>query len=438
MPGVLPVINRRAVEYTIMTALALQCEIPDASKFDRKNYPYPDLPKGYQISQYDLPFSREGWIDVEVDDEFLRVGMERVHLEEDTGKLTHIAGGSLIDFNRSGVPLMEIVSKPDMRAPAEARAYLQKLRAILRTLKVSTGNMEEGSFRCDANVSLRPIGSSEYGAKVEVKNMNSFRSVQRALEFEVARQTAALDRGERVVQETRGWVEDRGVTVSQRSKEFAHDYRYFPEPDLPPVFVSREWVTELRAALPELPDARRERFTAQDDLSRYAAAQLTSSRTTADFFEETVTLFPERGGELPTKVSNWIQSELFRLQKTGGDGDGESTGGMTPSRLVELIKLVDSKTISVGAARQVFEYVYRTGQEPKTVVQELGLAQVSDSAELERMVDEVLASQPQAAADYRAGKAGAINFLAGQVMKASRGKANPNLARELIERRLTN
>jgi aspartyl-tRNA(Asn)/glutamyl-tRNA(Gln) amidotransferase subunit B len=431
MPGVLPVINRRAVESTIMTALALNCRIPEASKFDRKNYPYPDLPKGYQISQYDLPFSKDGWIDVETDGTTARIGMERVHLEEDTAKMTHTAGGSLIDFNRSGVPLMEIVSKPDLRSPAQARAYLQKLRGILRTLGVSTGNMEEGSFRCDANVSLRPLGWSEFDAKVEVKNMNSFRSVQRALEFEVARQTELLERGERIVQETRGWVEDRGVTVSQRSKEFAHDYRYFPEPDLPPVFVSREWVTELRAGLPELPDARRERFVQQYGLGRYDAAQLTAARATADFFEQTVRLHPE-----PKKVSNWIQSAMFRPQKAGDEEDGETTGGLTPERLAELMKLVDANTISVAAGRQAFERVYRTGREPTAVVEELELAQVSDTSALERMVDEVLAAQPQAVADYRAGKTGAVNFLAGQVMKASRGKANPNLVRELIEQRL--
>jgi aspartyl-tRNA(Asn)/glutamyl-tRNA(Gln) amidotransferase subunit B len=432
MPGTLPVINKRAVEATILTALALNCQIPEASKFDRKNYPYPDLPKGYQISQYDLPFSREGWVDVELDGQVSRIGMERVHLEEDTAKLTHVPGGSLIDFNRSGVPLMEIVSKPDLRSPPEARAYLQKLRGLLRTLEVSTGNMEEGSFRCDANISLRPVGSSEYGAKVEVKNMNSFRSVQRALEFEIERQTELVRRGERVAQETRGWVEERGVTVSQRSKEFAHDYRYFPEPDLPPVFVSREWVSALQASLPELPDARRERFVAQYGLSRYDAVQLSSARSIAEFFEEAVRLYPE-----PKKVSNWIQSELFRLQKGGSDEAGEQLGGLSAQRFVDLVRLVDQGIISVAAGRQVLEVVYRSGGEPAAIVEELGLAQVSDSSALDRMVEEVLATQPQAVVDFRAGKAGAVNFLAGQVMKASRGRANPNVVRELIERKLS-
>jgi aspartyl-tRNA(Asn)/glutamyl-tRNA(Gln) amidotransferase subunit B len=432
MPGTLPVINRRAVEYTIMTALALQCAIPEASKFDRKNYPYPDLPKGYQISQYDLPFSRDGWVDVETADGIVRAGTERVHLEEDTAKLTHVSGGSLVDFNRAGVPLMEIVSRPDLRSPEQARAYLQKLRGILRSLGVSSGNMEEGSFRCDANISLRPVGSVELGPKVEIKNMNSFRSVQRALEFEVIRQTRALEQGDRIVQETRGWDDDRGITVSQRSKELAHDYRYFPEPDLPPVFVAREWVAEIQARLPELPDARRDRFTAEYGLSRYDAAQLSAARETADFFEQTVRLYPQ-----PKEVSNVIQSTLFRLQKSGDeDLEGQGTGGMTPDRLAALLQLVERGVISKGSGRQVFEEVYRGGSEPAAVIERLGLGQVSDTGELDRFVDEVLAAQPRAVADYRAGKSGAVNFLAGQVMKLSRGKANPNLVRELIETRL--
>jgi aspartyl-tRNA(Asn)/glutamyl-tRNA(Gln) amidotransferase subunit B len=431
MPGTLPVINQRALEYTILTALALNCDIPRASKFDRKNYPYPDLPKGYQISQYDLPFSRDGWIDVEVEGVTTRVGMERVHLEEDTAKLTHTIGGSLVDFNRSGVPLMEIVSKPDLRSPAEARAYLQKLRAILRTLGVSTGNMEEGSFRCDANISLRPRGSNELGAKVEVKNMNSFRSVQRALEFEVGRQTGQLERGERIAQETRGWIEDRSITVLQRSKEFAHDYRYFPEPDLPPIFIEREWIAQLKASLPELPDARRDRFMADYALSRYDAVQLTNARATADFFEQSVKLHPN-----PKEVCNWIQNELFRLQTAAGELDGESTGHMTPERLAAIIKMVDQKTISRAVGKQLFESVYREGGEPASLVNQLGLAQVTDDREVERLVAEVLAANPAAVADYQAGKASAVNFLAGQVMKVSRGRASPTLARELIERQL--
>jgi len=435
MPGVLPVINRRAVELTIMTGLALNCEIPEASKFDRKNYPYPDLVKGYQISQYDLPFCTEGWIDVEVDGQVRRVGMERVHLEEDTARLVHGTdssgtASSFADMNRSGVPLMEIVSKPDMRSPAEARAYLQKLRAILRTLKVSTGNMEEGSFRCDANISLRPFGAREYGTKAEVKNMNSFRSVFRALEYEIQRQTEVLSRGERVIQETRGWVDDRGITVSQRSKEQAHDYRYFPEPDLPPVFVARTWVDEIRAKLPELPDARRDRYVSQHGLTPYLASQLTASAEVGDLFERTLALYPD-----PRKVGNWIQTELFRVQKESGDEEPVAALP-SPEHLAELLQLIDKGTISQSAAKQVFEEMYRTGQAPTDVVQALGLTQVSDADELIRIVDEVIAANPKPVEDYRSGKVSAAGRLVGEVMKATRGRANPAVVNELVRTRL--
>ena len=435
MPGVLPVVNRRAVELTLMTGLALNCDIPEASKFDRKNYPYPDLMKGYQISQYDLPFCRDGWIDVEVDGQTRRVGMERVHLEEDTARLVHgtdAAGKacSLVDVNRSGVPLMEIVSKPDLRSPTEARAYLQKLRAILRTLGVSTGNMEEGSFRCDANISLRPVGSTELGTKTEVKNMNSFRAVQRALEFEIARQTRLLGEGGRVVQETRGWVEDRGVTVSQRSKEQAHDYRYFPEPDLPPLFVQGAWVDELERSLPELPDARRERYVAEHGLTRYLAGQLTASAEVADLFERTVQLYPD-----PKRIGNWIQTELFRLQKETGD---EEAGGTVPApeHLAELLRLLDAGTIGGSAAKQVFEEMYRTGSAPAAIVEWRGLTQVSDANALSKVVAEVITSNPKPVADYRAGKTAALGRLIGEVMKATRGRANSSVASELLRREI--
>jgi aspartyl-tRNA(Asn)/glutamyl-tRNA(Gln) amidotransferase subunit B len=435
MPGTLPVINKRAVELVLMTGLALNCEIPEASKFDRKNYPYPDLMKGYQISQYDLPFTQNGWIDVEVDGEIRRIGMERVHLEEDTARLVHGTdsegnAASFIDVNRSGVPLMEIVSKPDIRSAAEARAYLQKLRSIVRALGVSTGNMDEGSFRCDANISLRPVGSTEFGTKTEVKNMNSFRAVFRAIEFEIQRQTEILNRGERVVQETRGWVDDRGITVSQRSKEQAHDYRYFPEPDLPPLFVSRAWVSELQARLPELPDARRERYIAEHGLTPYLAGQLTATAEVGDFFERTLTLYPD-----PRKVGNWIQTELFRLQKEAGDEDG---GGKLPApeHLADLIKLVDAGTINQTAAKQVFEEMYRTDRAPSEIVEVLGLTQVSDADELTRIVDEVIAANPKPVADYKGGKPTAAGRLVGEVMKATRGRANPGVVNQLMRERL--
>lgn len=435
MPGVLPVINKRAVELTLMTGLALNCEIPEASKFDRKNYPYPDLMKGYQISQYDLPFTKNGWIDIEVDGQTRRIGIERIHLEEDTARLVHGTDSSgrpasFVDVNRSGVPLMEIVSKPDLRTPAEARAYLQKLRAILRALGVSTGNMEEGSFRCDANISLRPVGSTAFGTKAEIKNMNSFRSVYRALDFEIRRQTEVLASGGRVVQETRGWVDDRGVTVSQRSKEQAHDYRYFPEPDLPPLFVTRTWVEELRARLPELPDARRERYVAEYGLTPYLAGQLTASAEVGELFERTLALYPE-----PKKVGNWIQTELFRLQKEAGDEDG-AVKVPAPEHLAELLRLVDAGTINQTAAKQVFEEMFRSGRAPAEVVQALGLTQVSDADALGRIVDEVIAANPRPVADYKSGKTSAAGRLVGEVMKATRGRANPAVVIELVRARL--
>jgi aspartyl-tRNA(Asn)/glutamyl-tRNA(Gln) amidotransferase subunit B len=431
----LPVINKRAVELTIMTGLALNCEIPEASKFDRKNYPSPDLVKGYQISQSDPPFCKEGWIDVEVDGQVRRIGMERVHLEEDTARLVHGNDSeghpaSFADMNRSGVPLMEIVSKPDMRSPAEARAYLQKLRSIVRALGASTGNMDEGSFRSDANVSIRPVGSTEYGTKAEVKNMNSFRAVYLAVAYEIARQSEVLERGERVVQETRGWLDDRGITVSQRSKEQAHDYRYFPEPDLPPVFVATEWVDQIRASLPELPDARRERYIAEHGLTPYLAGQLTASAEIGELFERTLALYPD-----PRKVGNWIQTELFRLQKEAGDEEG--AGALpSPEHLADLIKLVDAGTINQTAAKQVFEEMYRSGRAPAEVVESLGLTQVSDADELTRIVDEVIAANPKPVEDYKGGKVSAAGRLVGEVMKATRGRANPGVVKDVLFARL--
>jgi aspartyl-tRNA(Asn)/glutamyl-tRNA(Gln) amidotransferase subunit B len=422
MPGVLPVMNRVAVEYTLLTGLALNADIPEATKFDRKNYPYPDLVKGYQISQYDLPLVKGGWLEISSDGSGTRrIELERVHLEEDTGKLTHVAGGSLVDFNRSGVPLMEMVSKPEIRSPGEARAYLLKLRAILRTLGVSDADMEKGQLRCDVNVSLRPVGEARLGTKVEVKNLNSFRSVQRALEFEIARQTELLERGEAIQQETRGWVDDRGVTVSQRSKEEAHDYRYFPEPDLPPVFVERAWLEDLRRRLPELPGARRARYMEAFGLGDYDAELLSTDLWAARLFEQTAT-----AGADPKKAANWIQNDVARLRT-----DGEPS--LSPNNLAELIRLVDQGVIGISTARQLLATVCETGKAPRVLVDELGLAQVSDSSALEAAVRAAIDANPAAVADYRSGKATAINFLKGQVMKTTRGKANPATAEELLK-----
>jgi aspartyl-tRNA(Asn)/glutamyl-tRNA(Gln) amidotransferase subunit B len=426
MPGVLPAINRVAVEYTLLTGLAINADIPEATKFDRKNYPYPDLVKGYQISQYDLPLVKGGWVEVTTGTETRRIQLERVHLEEDTGKLTHVPGGSLVDFNRSGVPLMEMVTRPDLRSPAEARAYLHKLRAILRALGVSDADMEKGQLRCDVNVSLRPVGETRLGTKVEVKNLNSFRSVQRSLDYEIARQTAALERGEPILQETRGWLEERGVTVTQRSKEEAHDYRYFPEPDLPPLFVERAWLARLSERLPELPDQRRARYMESFGLGAYDAEALSTDQWAARLFEETV-----KAGADAKKAANWIQNDVARLHGEAADGHA-----LEPNHLAELIRLVDNGVIGISAARQLLPDVYATSTSPRALVEERGLAQVSDSAELEQAVREVLNANPAAVADYRAGKVSAINFLKGQVMKATRGKANPGVAEDLLHRLL--
>ncbi|MGH2351550.1 MAG: Asp-tRNA(Asn)/Glu-tRNA(Gln) amidotransferase subunit GatB [Chloroflexota bacterium] len=439
MPGVLPVMNEKAVEYTILTALALHCEISEFSKFDRKNYNYPDLMKGYQISQYDLPLSRNGWLEIPDPadaDQTRRIGITRVHLEEDTANLKHMRDAtgetySLMDVNRSGVPLMEIVGEPDIRSPEEAGAYLRALRAILRSIGVSTANMEEGAFRCDANVSLRPRGSQAYGAKVEVKNMNSFRAVVRALAFEIERQKQVLTEGGRIVQETRGWVEEKGITVTQRSKEEAHDYRYFPEPDLPPLFLDRGWVESIRARLPELPEPKRRRLMAEYGLSADDAATLATSRPLADFYEQTVQL-----GASPKAAANWMLRDVLRLLNTSGQEIEASK--LTPAHLAGLITLIDSGRLSVRSAPEVLEETFRSGTAPEQVVQEKGLAQVSKASELEAVIDRVIVADAnqKAIADYRAGKEAALKFLMGAVMKETRGRAKPDVVTQLLKRKL--
>jgi aspartyl-tRNA(Asn)/glutamyl-tRNA(Gln) amidotransferase subunit B len=429
MPGTLPVTNQKAVEYTIMTALALNCTIAEVSVFSRKNYFYPDLPKGYQISQYDLPLSRDGWLEIEVDGKTKRIGIERVHLEEDTAKLVHVGGHSLVDFNRAGVPLMEIVSRPDIRTPEEARQYLTKLRTILRYLGVNSGNMEEGAMRCEANISLRPVGGKELGTKVEIKNLNSFRSVKMALEYEIERQRKILEAGGTIEQETMGWDEARGVTVVQRTKEYAHDYRYFPEPDLPPLVLSREWVEEIKAKLPELPDAKRDRFVEQYGLSRYDASVLTAERAVADYFEAYVRAYPDA-----KTVANWITGELFRLLKAA-DIEIEAVK-ITPDALAELLTLVEKGTISIRIAKDVFAEIFETGRPATEIVEERGLAQISDVEELSRIVEQVIAENPGPVEEYLRGKEPVLRFLVGQVMKATRGRANPRLVNELFREKL--
>ena len=442
MPGVLPVINKQAVEFVIKTGLALGCTIAKYTKFDRKNYPYPDLMKGYQISQYDEPIATSGSLMVQSDGHERIVGITRVHLEEDVAKLlhrkeTHGEGYSLLDINRSGVPLMEIVGEPDLRSPGEARSYLTRVRSILRYIGVSTANMEEGSFRCDANISIRPEGSNELGPKVEVKNMNSFRSVYRALEYETERQVRAVQEGERISQETRGWVEGRGVTVSQRSKEYASDYRYFPEPDLPPAVIAPEWVEEMEAGLPELPQAREARFVEEYGLPQYDASLLTSSRDTADYFEKVIELSPLAGRPqqaLAKSVSNWMLGELSRLLNLKGTDITDLK--MRPQHLKELLELIDAGTMSSNMAKSVFEEMFTTGRPPRQIAEEGGMVQISDADTIRIAVETAIAENPQPVDDYLKGKETAMRFLVGQVMKATSGKANPRLVDELLKDKL--
>jgi len=435
LPGSLPVINRRAVEATIRTALALNCEIPEFSKFDRKNYFYPDLPKGYQISQYDLPFSRHGHLEFDVKGEMRRCGITRVHLEEDTGKLVHEgaidqAQASLVNFNRAGVPLMEIVSEPDLRSADEAREYVMRLRAILQYIGVNNGDMESGQLRCDANVSLRPVGATELGTKVEIKNMNSFRAIHRAIEYEIGRQTEVLEAGGRLVQETRGWNDTRGLTVSQRTKEFAEDYRYFPEPDLPPLEVSREWVAEIRSSLPELPAARRERFVTGYGLTPYDASLLTSSQPMAEFFEETVRL-----GTPAKAAANWMLGDFSRL--LNAEHTEIEQASVKPTHLQQLIALVESGVISGKMAKQTFEAMYRAPDPGPALAALRGSTQISGDAELEGIVAQVIGENAKSVADFKAGKQQALKFLIGQGMKISKGRANPQRLEALLKEKIT-
>jgi aspartyl-tRNA(Asn)/glutamyl-tRNA(Gln) amidotransferase subunit B len=437
MPGVLPVINKQAVEFTIMTALALNCPVAELTRFARKNYPYPDLMKGYQISQSDMHISRQGRMAIEVDGRRRVIGINHIHLEEDVAKLLHRSAGgedySLVDVNRSGVPLMEIVSEPDMRSPEEARQYLVKLRSILQYLGVSTGNMEEGSFRCDANISIRPVGAAELGPKVEVKNLNSFKAVFMAMEYEAQRQRQAAAGGKRLVQETRGWSEPQGKTVPQRSKEYAHDYRYFPEPDLPPVAIGRDWVEEVRQKLPELPEARRDRFIKEYGLPEYDAALLTGSRAMADYFEDLVKVDEQ---VKPKAISNWLIGETSRIINENNITIELFRNKVSPQKFVELMRLNSEGAISTATSKSMLLDMYETGKEPQIIIKERGLSQISDTSELEKIVAEVINSNVQPVADYRAGKETILKFLVGQVMKATGGRANPQLVTDMLKKKL--
>jgi aspartyl-tRNA(Asn)/glutamyl-tRNA(Gln) amidotransferase subunit B len=431
LPGSLPVLNKKVVEYTLRMALATGCRIAPVSLFARKNYFYPDLPKNYQISQYELPLAEAGAVEIETGGTIKRVGLTRIHMEEDAGKLIHdeIQPVSYVDYNRTGVPLIEIVSEPDLRTPEEAGEYLRRLREMLRYLGICDGNMEEGSFRCDANISLRPPGETRLGTKIELKNMNSFRHVEKALEFEIRRQQAVLEDGGRLVQETRLWDAARGTTQTMRGKEEAHDYRYFPDPDLVPIAVEAEWIEEIRRNLPELPEVRRQRFARQYDLSESDAEALTSSKSLADFFEATVLNHPH-----PKTVANWIMVELTRELKRD-DREIEACP-VQPGQLAALLDLIQTAVISGKIAKTVFEEMYRTGEEPRTIIDRKGLVQVTDSGAIGQVIEEVLSAHPTQAADYRSGKTKVFGFFVGEVMKKTRGQANPKLVNELLKEKL--
>ncbi|MGE5590727.1 MAG: Asp-tRNA(Asn)/Glu-tRNA(Gln) amidotransferase subunit GatB [Bacillota bacterium] len=438
LPGALPVLNQQALDYAVRAALALNCQIAGYSKFDRKNYFYPDLPKAYQISQYDLPLAEHGYVDFVFNGEPRRVRIRRIHLEEDAGKLLHSEDGglssdanvSLVDFNRSGVPLIEIVSEPDLRSGEEARAYLNKLKTILAYADVSYLKMEEGNLRADVNVSVRPTGSTEFGTRTEMKNVSSFRAVVRGIEYEAERQVKMLEEGGSILQETRQWNETKGVTVALRSKEEAHDYRYFPDPDLPALDISREYVERIRAALPELPDARQARYVRDFGLRDVDAGILTSDLSLAAFYEEAARLYPKD----PKAVANWVLGDLLRIMNARAAESDEIP--ITPKQLADTLKLIDQGTISGKIAKTVFEEMMATGKDPEVIVKEKGLVQISDTSELEKVIADVIAANPQPVADFRGGKETALGFLVGQVMKATRGKANPGMVNELLRRAL--
>jgi aspartyl-tRNA(Asn)/glutamyl-tRNA(Gln) amidotransferase subunit B len=432
MPGMLPVTNRQAIELALRVALALNCTVHDHNVFARKNYFYPDLPKGYQISQYELPLATDGWLDIEVEPgESRRIRVRRVHVEEDTGKLTHIESeSSLVDFNRAGVPLLEIVSEPDLRSAAEARAYAAKLRQILRYLEVNSGDMEKGVIRFEANVSVRPAGSRALGTRTEVKNLNSFRMLNEAIVYETERQTAVLQAGGQIRQETMGWSENRRQTFSQRGKEEAEDYRYFPDPDLPPLQIEQAWLQQVAAGLPELPDVKVARYQADLGLSHYDAAILAEERPVAEWFEAAVAA----GGQ-PKNVANWLVNVLFNLMNERRTRMEQVP--ITPAALVELLALVEQGRINAGSAKQVLAEMFDTGQGATAIIATRGLAQISDQEAIERLVVEVVRSHPDAVASYRAGKEALRAWFVGQVMKASKGKANPVLVSRLLQQHLT-
>ena len=431
MPGMLPIINRRAVEFALRVALALGCEIQPHNIFARKNYFYPDLPKGYQISQYELPIGLNGSLDIILSDGATkRIGIRRVHMEEDTGKLTHLdSGGSLVDYNRSGVPLLEIVSEPDIRSGEEARAYATRIRQLLRYLDVNTGDMEKGVLRIEPNISIRPRGNAAFGTRIELKNLNSFRALADGTDFELMRQAELLDSGGRVVQETRGWHDARRETFSQRTKEEAEDYRYFAEPDLPPLLIDAPWIETVRAALPELPQLKEARYQARFGLAPYEAAALAEDRAVAEWFDAAA-----GAGGNPKTLANWILNDLFRLMNERGHTIDAIAA--SPASLVELLALVEQGTVNLTTAREILAEMVDSGRSPETIIESRGLGQISDEAALTAIIETVIAENPGPVANYLAGKESLLGWFVGQVMRATRGQGNPAVINELLRKRL--
>jgi aspartyl-tRNA(Asn)/glutamyl-tRNA(Gln) amidotransferase subunit B len=431
MPGVLPVLNKRALEFAVRAALAANCNISHSSRFARKNYFYPDLPKGYQISQYEEPLSTDGWLEIESNSSTKMVRIKRIHLEEDAGKLIHeySQDSSYVDLNRAGVPLIEIVSEPDISNSEEAITYLKKLRSILVYIGVCDGNMEEGSLRCDANVSVRPKGRKELGTKTEIKNVNSFKFIQKALEYEIRRQISIIESGKKVIQETRLFDSAQGVTFPMRSKEEAHDYRYFPDPDLLPIVVDENWIREIKNSLPELPNARKSRFINEYKIPPYDAEVLTVSKEVADYFEECLKYYDK-----PKAVSNWIMTEVLRELK--GEEEGIKRFPITPEKLSELLRLIDNGTISGKIGKDIFIEMASTGKRAGEIVIEKNMKQISDTSEIETIISQIIQQNPDEASRYRMGQEKLLGFFVGEVMKATHGKANPKLVNETLKKKL--
>ncbi len=435
LPGVLPKVNKRVVEFAIKAGLATNCTINQYSKFDRKNYYYPDLPKNWQTSQYDLPIAEHGWVDIDVDGQRKRIRLTRIHMEEDAGKLVHSgttikdSATSNVDYNRTGVPLIEIVSEPDMHSAAEARAYMEKIKSILEYIDVSNCRMEEGNLRADINVSLRPVGSDKLGTRTEMKNINSFKSLEDAINYEIERQADVLDDGGKIIQETRTWNPEKGITQSMRSKEDAHDYRYMPEPDLPPIITSAEEIEAFRKSLPELPDARRERLTKEYGLSDYDAGIITSSRAMAEYFDNVIA-----EGVDAKAAANWIMSDLSK--NLNAENLTIEQSPVDAKRLGQMIKLIDNGTISGKIAKTVFVEMWKSTDPPEKIVKDKGLVQITDTSAIEGIVDDVIANNPKAVEEYKAGKKKAIGALVGQIMKATKGKANPQMVNQLLTKKL--